>query len=584
MTLNKALLAATALIAISACAKQADTATPDAKTAAPNAVADAVLTNGRIMTVSPEMDWAQAVAIKDGRILAVGSDDEIAPYIGDTTRVDDLGGKFAMPGFVDQHVHTYFAGEEIEFGCRIEDTFTYDEVLAKISVCADETPEGEWVRGGAWGSPLLPQFSKEAALAALDKASKGRPLILRDDSAHNVIVNSAALAIIGYDDTTPNPDKGEIVRDQASGKITGLLFESAARAAHKATPARDIEDDAKALASGVDVLNRVGVTSFLDAAAPPRVARAYNFLDTAGGLHARAAIAMSEGVLTVYADEPLEALVEGRGQFKSANVFPDYVKFFLDGVPPTYTSKFIEPYAPTKKLGDHFYGETYYAPEDLARLVTKFDASGATIKIHAAADGSVREALDAFEAARKANGDSGLPHQIAHAGYVHPDDRKRFGELHVIVDACPTLWFPQPIITAIEWAIGHDRTFQYWPFRDIIDQGGTIALGSDWPVLPTPDPLIGLEGMVTRRNPTTDAPEALWPEQAITLEEAVRTATINGAKALNMEAETGSIEVGKSADIIILDENLFEIPADKISDAKIVETIFRGNTVYKQQP
>ncbi|MCB2098408.1 MAG: amidohydrolase family protein, partial [Parvularculaceae bacterium] len=278
---------------------------------------------------------------------------------------------------------------------------------------------------------------------------------------------------------------------------------------------------------------------------------------------------------------PLEELVDKRGDFRSENVLPDYVKFFLDGIPPTYTAKFIEPYLPTEKFGDHFTGEVYYSADELARLVTKFDASGATVKIHATGDGSVRAALDAFEAARKKNGNSGLPHQIAHAGYVHPDDRRRFGELGVVVDACPTFWFPQIIVTAIEWAIGHERAYEYWPFRDLIDQGAIVALGSDWPVLPSPNPLLGLEGMVTRRDPATNGSEPLWAEQAITLDEAVRAATINGAKALNIAAEAGSIEVGKSADLVVFDRNLFEIPVEEISDAKVLMTLYRGNTVYE---
>ena len=573
--MNRLLFLASAILAFSACAKKPEAAITQTE------LADLVLRNGRIMTVSDDMAWAEAVAVKDGVIVAVGDKDDVAPFIGETTQVADLGGKFAMPGFVDQHVHTYFAGEEIEFACRLEDTFSFDQVLATISACADATPEGGWVRGGPWGSHLLPQLHKETALAALDAAAKGRPLIMRDDTAHNVIVNSAALAIIGYDETTPNPQKGEIVRDAATGRITGLLFESAARAAHKAAPARTVEEDAQAVAKGVEILNSYGVTSFLDAAAPPRVARAYNHLDEAKRLNARAALAMSEGVLTVYSDETLEQLVDKRGEFKSANVLPDYVKFFLDGIPPTFTAKFLDPYLPTEKFGDHFYGETYYPPEELARLVTKFDASGATIKIHATADGSVREALDAFEAARKANGDSGLPHQIAHAGYVHPDDRKRFAQLGVVVDACPTFWFPQVIVTAIEWAIGHDRAYQYWPFRDLIDEGAIVALGSDWPVLPSPNPLLGIEGMVTRRDPATNGNETLWAEQAITLEEAVRAATINGARALNLAVETGSIEVGKSADLVVFDRNLFEIPVEEISEAKVLKTLYRGVPVFE---
>ncbi|MFZ8986115.1 MAG: amidohydrolase [Steroidobacteraceae bacterium] len=547
--------------------------------------ADLVLQNGKVLArMSDTPGWAEAIAVKDGSIVAVGRNDEVAEWVGSTTQVEDLQGRFVMPGFVDQHVHTYFAGEEMLYGCRLQDTMTFEQVLAKVGECAEVAAEGEWVRGGPWGSHLLPQLYKESALTALDQASKGHPLILRDDTAHNVIVNSAALALIGYGAETPNPEKGEIVRDPDTGGITGLLFESAAKAAHKAAPARTIEEDAAAVAEGVEVLSALGVTSFLDAAVPPRVARAYNHLDQAGGLKARAALAMSEGVLTVYSDESLEELVAGRDAFKSPNVLPDYVKFFLDGIPPTYTALFLDPYLPTTKFGDHFLGDIYYSGDELARLVTAFDASGATVKIHATADGSVRAALDAFAVARAQNGNSGLPHQIAHAGYVHPDDRGRFAQLGVVVDACPTFWFPHVIVTAIEWAIGKERAYQYWPFRDIIDQGGSVALGSDWPVLPSPNPLLGIEAMVTRRDPQDTTSEALWPEQSITLMEALRSATLEGARALNIGDQAGSIESGKSADLIVLDRNLLEIPIKEVSDARVLQTYFRGREVYRADP
>jgi len=200
--------------------------------------------------------------------------------------------------------------------------------------------------------------------------------------------------------------------------------------------------------------------------------------------------------------------------------------------------------------------------------------------MHAAGDGAVRVALDAIEQVRKTNGASGLRHEIAHAGYIHPDDLPRFAELNVTADLSPYLWFPRPINESILDAIG-ERALDYWPIRDLLESGANVAAGSDWPsVAESVNPWPAIEALVTRRNPYTNGEEALWPEQAITLEQALKIFTLDGARAYRLEEQTGSIEPGKSADLIVLNQNLFEVPIESVSETTINKTFFEGRVVF----
>ena len=192
----------------------------------------------------------------------------------------------------------------------------------------------------------------------------------------------------------------------------------------------------------------------------------------------------------------------------------------------------------------------------------------------------MRKGLDAIEAARKANGDSGLRHELAHAGYIHPDDIPRFAALDAVADISPVLWYPSPIIDAIVSALG-PRGEEYFPVRDLLDSGARVAAGTDWPaVAPNASPWVGIESLVSRRDPYGQRQGQLWPEQAVTLEEAIRIYTLNGASALGLDELTGSIDVGKSADLIVLDRNLFKIPVDEIGDTQVDMTFFAGQPVY----
>jgi hypothetical protein len=242
----------------------------------------------------------------------------------------------------------------------------------------------------------------------------------------------------------------------------------------------------------------------------------------------------------------------------------------------------LDPYLPDEIHGDQFTGNLHVGLQTLSKDLIALDKQGFTVKMHAAGDRSVRVGLDAIEAARKANGSSGLRHELAHAGYIHPDDVPRFAALDAVADISPILWHPSPIIDAVISAVG-PRGEHYFPVRDLLDSGALVVAGTDWPaVAPTANPWIGIEALVSRRDPYGQIEGQFWAEQAVTLEEAIRIYTLNGARALRLEELTGSVEVGKSADFIVLDRNLFEVPIDDVGETQVVMTLFEGNLVQSR--
>ncbi len=549
-----------------------------------NDFADTVLHNGGIYTVDASNPWAQAIAIREGKIAAVGADSDLKALIGSDTRVVDLKGKMVMPGINDVHVHPILGGRADLFECHFLPTLTLEEVLAVVRADARKAKPGAWIVGGSWGSNFTSTLASLETLRALDEASEGHPVVLRDDSVHNRWVNSRALELAGIDASTPDPHDGVIVRDEASRAPVGLLFESAVAAVERAAEVANpysLESNISAVARAVEILNSFGVTGLQDAAVSGAVLSAYNHLDAQGKLSAWVVGSMMAERAGFLNDLVGDELIDQREKFASPHVRPSYVKIFLDGVPMSRTSAFIKPYIADKAHGCCFRGATTKTLPELARLIAKQEARGLAVKIHCAGDGAVRTALDAIDVVRSFKGATPLTHQIAHAGFVDPADLRRFKELNVVADLSPILWYPNQIIDGIEQAVG-DRVREYWPNRNLLEAGALIATGTDWPVIPNPDPWSGLEGLITRRNPDGKFDGALWPEQALDLPAAIAAYTVNPARAMGMENVTGSLAVGKSADLIVLDRNLFEIEPNDIADTKVTTTFFEGRAVYER--
>ena len=545
------------------------------------ALADSIYINGFVYTVNPEQPTAEALAVKEGRIVLVGSDEEVQSLASEQTRVVDLEGRMLMPGIHDMHVHPKEAGENHHFQCGFPFTFTVAEIVEKLKDCAAQTPPGEWVRGGQWAMELM-ESDTVPHRKILDAVTTAHPVYLGDSTVHAAWLNSPALEALGIDGATADPPGGVIVREADSGAPTGVLIDNAAYDVLKALPPYTDAQYQTALAWAMRELNKVGVTAIKDAIADRHALRAYRSLDESGLLTMKVSASLPWRM--AWADDREQELenVRRRAEYATKNVGTDFIKIMLDGIPPTRTSAMLAPYLPDGKHGDNFSGKLIHAPEQLAEDLIKLDGAGLTVKIHATGDRAARVALDAIEAARKANGPSGLRHEISHAEWVHPDDIPRFKALNAVAEFSPILWYPTPLQEVMAEVVGEEMAGRMWPIKSLLEAGAGALYGSDWPsVVPDPNPWPGLEAMVTRRDPYLDSDEALWPEQAIDLAAAVRIFTINGASAAKRDDETGSLEVGKSADFIIIDRNIFAAPVEDISETQVVMTVIAGREVYR---
>jgi predicted amidohydrolase YtcJ len=553
-------------------------------------VADLVLRGGKIYLVEPEGKWASALAVRDGRILAVGSDAEIQVWSGPRTKTIDLKGRMVMPGINDIHVHLGAAAADLRtYTCTFSQYDALDKILAAVRECAKAKGPNDWIIGQSWSSALYRELGDASAIKRLDEASGGRPVILRNDTIHDRWVNSRALTLAGVTKQTPDPLPGKIGRDPQTGELNGLLLENAGELVTKHVPEingpRTQEQIVETLAFGVRHLNSVGVTGFDDAlvfagGGEWSSLSAYHSLDKQGLLTARAALSMA-----VRPDANLDKIFADRAAVRSDHLSADFAKIFLDGVMVSRTAVFLDPYLPDEEHGAHFRGMPTMDQAALNALVTELDKRDISVKVHVAADGSTRMAIDAIEAARKRNGKGGPIHTLAHAGYIAPTDIPRVRQVNAAIDASPTVWYPGPILQATEAVLGKERANRFWPFKTFIANGVLVAGGTDWKSLPDEFSELwdGVQGMVTRRNPRAAAPGALWPEEAIDIAAVIKIYTLNSARAMRIADRTGSLEVGKSADLIVLDQNLFEVPAEKISKTKVLLTLFEGKTVYSAE-
>lgn len=545
--------------------------------------ADAVYRNGRIWTVDPASSWAEAVAIDDGRFVAVGSDAEIAPYVGPETRVVELAGRMVMPGIHDMHQHPVQGGFAELFECSFPFVTPLDAIVEQVRKCAAKTPKGEWIRGGQWAAETL-ESGRPPTRAMLDAAAPDHPVFLIDSTYHNAWVNSAALARLGIDAKTADPSGGIILRDPASGAATGVLIDNAAYGAMKRLPLRSEAQYQEAIRWAVAQVNALGVTAMKDALADGHAVKAYAALDRAGKLDLRVATSRPWRATWTESDADEARNLEHWADEQTPRVRTGFAKIFVDGIPPTRTAALLDPYLPDAKIRAGFKGELQHSPADLDAALVRLDKLGLTVKMHATGDAGLRAGLDAIAAARKANGESGQRHEIAHAELANPADIPRFVQLNAIAELSPILWYPSPLVEVMAAVIGRERANRFWPIKSMLDAKVLMVYGSDWPsVVPTPSPWPGIEAMVTRRDPYGVAPGALAPEQAIGLADAIRIFTRNGAVAMRLDMDTGSIEIGNSADLIVLDRNLFEIPPEQISETQVLETVFEGRVVHARK-
>src|SRR5882757_10537932 len=393
--------------------------------------------------MDPDRPWAEAFAVRDGLVVAVGNESEVARVCGPATQVLDAGAGMVLPGLVDVHSHVGFAGRQIAWELPLAPSLTVAEVLAAVRERASALEPDEWVVGGILSSAVLAAVGDEASLAALDQASLGRPVMLRDETMHNRWVNSRALSIMGVTAASAEPDGGAYRRDLA-GNPVGVLLEGASTLAEAAVRASTPDAEARdrlSVRTALSIMNSQGITATMDAATMGHWLDACTELDKAGDLTAWVVACMAAREFVDPGVAGVE-LFDTASRRHSRHVRPSFVKGVLDGIPMTRSSMFLEPYLPAPgQTGCCFHGNSFYTDEQLLELLEQAVARGLGAKLHATADGTVRQALDAIATIRERHGNDAIFH-IAHPEFVHPDDVARFAELGVIADASPGLWFP----------------------------------------------------------------------------------------------------------------------------------------------
>ena len=561
-----------ALLALSACSERAEDPVAAEPALDP---ADVVLVNGGIYTVDAARSRAEAAAIRDGEFVAVGSNADIEPLVGPQTEVIDLSGKLALPGFHDAHVHPTMGGHGL-LGCDLTEEESVEDIIAKITGCDEESPNG-WLEGHAFDLALFGQDGPHKSL--LDAVNSNRPIVLWSSDGHNAWANSKALELAGITADTPDPDLGVIERDP-DGSPRGTLRETAQELVREAMPKPTPESSRAALAAGISHLNANGVTSFVDAWVGRDDYEAYQALDRAGQLSARVrtSLTFESGFARHYGDE-WERVLEARNEYESDRINHDSVKLFLDGVLEGETAALLEPY-----VGMHGHrGELILTPEQLNEAVARFDSMGLQVHMHAIGDRAVRAGLDAVEAARRQNGASDNRHHISHLQMIHIDDIERFASLDTTANF-QALWaYPDEWIMELNLpVVGEERVQGMYPVASVERAGGRIVGGSDWNVS-SANPLEAIETAVRRQDAFEPAGPVLNDNERVSLSTMIDAYTINAAWLMHHEDRTGSIESGKRADLVVLDRDLFEIPATGISEAQIVMTLLDGEVVYENQ-
>ncbi len=544
----------------------------------PEPVADIVWTNGRIYTVNEAQPWADAVAIKDGRFIAVGTNQEILRFVNKGTERVDLAGRMAMPGIVDTHVHATEAGR-MATTCWAPGTWdrpSMEEFARVIRECNERYPAREVVYLYSFGPSTVEEDSFNKYF--LDGVVADKPVVLGDPLHYTMWLNSMALELAGITRDTQPQNGGEIVKD-GLGEPTGVLLGETGLLKKLPLP----RGPAESLESAVDGLNwtfyelaQHGVTSIMDAIVPVQALPVWKSV-----LDDHPSPPRSNLCLWVGRDsDNVPAAIDLRAAFDASGL-PDDVKvcakIYTDGIMEDGTSGLIEPYA-----NFEHNGRMNFEPAQLLDIVADLDAHGIQAKAHSIGDRTTRELLNAYGKVIEDRGNNVLRHHIAHITAVHPDDISRFAELGIPAEHISALQAMLPYVELTYYpALGHERFHEeITPIGALVDSGAIVAANSDWPPAMLA-PFLGIQTLVTRQDPYDANRDVIGPQNRIDLETSIRIHTLNGAYLLHREQQTGSIEVGKEADLIVLDQNLFDVPIEDVRHTKVLTTMIGGKIAWQ---
>lgn len=565
-------------VAIFACgwlgllAPATDAATP------PPSAADLVFLDGAVYTLDAARRWASAVAVDDGKIVYVGNDRGAQAFIGPSTRVVDLGGKMLLPAFQDSHAHPSLVPNPAT-QLDLEGLQDREAIFARIRAYAAAHPHRAWLLGRGWDeAAFLP--SGRPTRQMLDGIVPDRPVFLINNSSHQAWANSAALAAAGITRDTPAPVNGEVVHD-AAGEPTGSLQETAMSLVLRAVPPSTLEERATDLLAALRQMNAQGIIATVEAAADSATVETYEELQRSGRLTTRVRVCQLFDPARTDDEAQVREFVAVRDRVAGPDLDANCVKIILDGGYGSRSVALLQPYA-IPGLGS---GKLFVDPARTTALVIRLDALGFQVHVHTIGDRSVRTALDAVEAARKANGRSGQTHTFAHLSLVDPTDVPRFRQLDVMPNMTPLWSRPDPwqTVFAVEM-FGPHRAGETYRTRSLAESGAVLVWGSDWPVTGMAT-LDGIETAVTHRHPgghdAAGKEDRPWnPDQRLSLPQTLAAYTAAGAALFGESGRRGSIEPGKDADLVVLGRNLFETPPGEIHSVSVEMTLRRGRVLY----
>jgi predicted amidohydrolase YtcJ len=572
--------------------------------------ADMVLRNGYVYTVDGKDSVQQAVAVTGGKIVYVGSDEGAASYIGAQTQLIDLAGRMLMPGFIDAHMHPGDGGRAMTLCDLKYQTMTRKDFQKSIQACLDADKDkgpDVWLEVGSWDRMGMTGLDGDPDKSTLDALNTKRPIQVRSTDFHSVLVNSRGLVVAGIDKNTTNPGDGKYARDKA-GNPTGICEDGAADSMAAVVPAATDAEKLNQSRAALDAMRQQGITSFFDALSGPENGKAFTTLQQSGELTARALLAIKLDPAAATAD-PDKTIAEAKalastydqGETKVApGVSMRHVKLFMDGIinAPADTGAMLTPYlrnAGTEKAPKwtpgHNRGELYFPPQVLNPLLLKAVKAGFDPHLHATGDRAVRDSLNGIQYVREQLPGNGFRPAITHAESVDPADYGRFKTLDVTANMS-FQWAQQAPSTVDGTSdhLGAERFARMEPSGSIARAGGRVAYGSDWPVDPL-DEFLALKIGVTRsgdpQNPHSYGPDyagRLNADPALSRADVLRTITLNAAEQLKLETVVGSVEVGKFADLIVLDKNFMQVPEEALGRNQVLMTMVGGKVVWAKVP
>ncbi|WP_423747780.1 amidohydrolase [Bacillus cereus] len=541
-------------------------------------IADTIFVNGKVYTVEKQQPWAEAVAISNGKIIYVGNNTCAKAYKGNKTKVIDLKGKMMLPGFIDNHLHASGAANLL-FAVQLQGAQTLEEYVQRVKAYDEQHPGATVIQGHGWSNTIFPTAGPNKA--ALDAVVNDIPVALRSEDFHSLWVNSKALEIAGITKDTPNPEGGVIERNQ-DGEPSGTLRETAQNLVLNTLPSFSVNEYKEALHYFQSFANKNGYTQVKHIL----VENQENIVQALTALEKEQALTIRHNL--TFAIQPSEGesrisyLKEQRNNLQGPFVKVNGAKLFMDGVIEGETAYLHEPY----RTRPGYRGVPIWEKQAYVNMIQALDKEKFQIHVHSIGDAGTTETLDALEHAKNKNGKRDSRHEITHLQLVKESDLQRFKTLGIVGVPQPS-WFTKGSYfdQAAEF-IGEERANKQYPMKSFFNKGIIMAASSDYPVTDGLyfSPLTAMQIGITRSHiGTTHPDDVLNPTERVSLTDMIKSYTINGAYANFTDHETGSIKVGKKADLVVIDKNLFEVPVHSIHKVQILLTMLEGKEIYRHE-